>query len=67
MPDAVSVFWTLLALLAVAAACNHGWHHVRHAHLSSRLERVSRRAPEGAAPLARPAVTIVEIDTTSAG
>ena len=41
--QSVHVFWGVLALLAVAAAFNHGWHHTRHNHVSARLVRASSR------------------------
>jgi hypothetical protein len=43
MPESVYFFWGLVAFLALAAALNHGWHHARDSHLSSRLARVSYR------------------------
>ncbi|HEY3528318.1 MAG TPA: hypothetical protein VGK78_04150 [Nocardioides sp.] len=41
MVEPVHVFWGLVAILAMAAACNHGWHHTRQNHLASRLARAS--------------------------
>ena len=43
MADPVYFFWGLVAVLAVAAALNHGWHHARDSHLTSRLARVAYR------------------------
>ena len=43
MSESVYFFWALVAFLALAAALNHGWHHARDSHLSSRLARVSYR------------------------
>ena len=43
MPESIHVFWALVAVLAVAAGCNHGWHHLRGRHLSSRLTRATYR------------------------
>jgi hypothetical protein len=40
--------WAIVALLALAAGCNHGWHHARHNHPSSRLTRADERDAEGA-------------------
>lgn len=40
---AVLYFWGVVGCLAVAAACNHAWHHTRHQHLTSRLHRASAR------------------------
>jgi hypothetical protein len=42
-PEPIYYFWGLVAVLAVAAALNHGWHHARDAHLSARLARVAYR------------------------
>ncbi len=39
----VYVFWGVVALLALAAGWNHGWHHVRDSHLKARLTRASHR------------------------
>jgi len=43
--ESVHIFWGVLALLAVAAAFNHGRHHTRHhtrhSHLTARLVRAS--------------------------
>jgi hypothetical protein len=40
--EPVHLFWVLIAVLSVAAACNHGWHHTRHEHhLAERLVRAS--------------------------
>jgi hypothetical protein len=41
--EPVHVFWVLVGILAVAAGWNHGWHHVRHDHLVTRLTRAARR------------------------
>ncbi|HET8664079.1 MAG TPA: hypothetical protein VFM08_07175 [Nocardioides sp.] len=41
--EPVHVFWALVAVSAVAAACNHGWHHMRDRHLHERLTRASYR------------------------
>ena len=42
MLEPLHVFWVLIAMLSVAAACNHGWHHARHEHhLAERLIRAS--------------------------
>jgi hypothetical protein len=43
VPEAVYIFWGILVLLAMAAGCNHGWHHVRDSHVTERLHRVSSR------------------------
>jgi hypothetical protein len=43
VPESVYVFWGIVAFLALAAGCNHGWHHLRDSHLTSRLTRVSHR------------------------
>ena len=54
MVEPVHVFWAIVAILALAAACNHGWHHARHSHLSARLARASYRSPGALSPLAEP-------------
>ena len=48
--EPIYVFWALIALLALAAGCNHRWHHARHSHLDARLVRAVRRNLE-AVPL----------------
>jgi hypothetical protein len=59
VPEPVHVFRVLVAVLALAAAVNHGWHHARQQHyLAERLTRVSRR--DGQADL-------LVIDRPSAG
>jgi hypothetical protein len=47
VPDAVHTFWVIVGLLAVAAGCNHGWHHVRDSHLTTRLMRASGARERG--------------------
>jgi hypothetical protein len=46
--EPVDVFWGIVAVLAVAAAWNHGWHHARPSYLSTRLARAAHR--DGGAP-----------------
>jgi hypothetical protein len=41
--DPIHVFWGLIAILGVAAALNHRWHHARHSTLDARLVRASER------------------------
>jgi hypothetical protein len=43
MPESVYVFWGIVGFLALAAAGNHGWHHLRDSHLTARLTRASSR------------------------
>ena len=45
MTEAILSCWAIVGCLAVAAACNHGWHHVRDRHLTTRLQRASGRHP----------------------
>jgi hypothetical protein len=42
--DPVHFFWCVVAILAVAATCNHRWHHARHNHPATRLTRAPHRA-----------------------
>ena len=46
MPESVYFFWFLVGFLALAAACNHTWHHARDSH-HARLARASRRETPG--------------------
>jgi hypothetical protein len=63
VPDAVYIFWGIVGLLAVAAGCNHGWHHVREGHLTTRLVRVSAARERGPALLvADPSSVTIDTD-----
>jgi hypothetical protein len=66
VPEPVHVFWGIVAVLALAAACNHGWHHVRHNHLASRLARASHRNDVTAHVVAQRPTTI-EADPSPGG
>lgn len=49
VPESVYAFcWALVVFLALAAAFNHGWHHARDRHLTTRLARASGRDTEQA-------------------
>jgi hypothetical protein len=43
VPESVYVFWVIVAVLALAAAVNHCWHHPRGGYLPTRLDRVAVR------------------------
>lgn len=43
MPEPVYFFWGAVAVLAIAAAVNHGWHHARSGYLHTRLTRLAVR------------------------
>jgi hypothetical protein len=60
MPESIYFFWGLVAFLALAAALNHGWHHARDGHLSSRLARVAYR--DGRSTVVRVDVNLEMID-----
>jgi hypothetical protein len=54
MAEPLYYFWGLVVLLAVAAGCNHGLHHVRQAHVAARLSRASRREVAATLVVAEP-------------
>jgi hypothetical protein len=54
--EPIYVFWALIALLALAAGCNHRWHHARHSHLDARLVRAACRNLETVPLRAEPKV-----------
>ncbi len=41
MPDWIYACWAVVALLTLAAAYNHRWHHGRDHHPTARLTRAS--------------------------
>ena len=45
MTEPIYIFWGLVALLALAAVFNHGWHHGRDRHPSTRSTRATHHDP----------------------
>jgi len=61
-PEPIYFFWGLVVVLALAAAFNHGWHHARDSHLSSRLARVSYRDGRSTVVLVDADLEVIELD-----
>ena len=65
MPEPVHVFWVIVAVLALAAACNHGWHHARDRHLTARLVRACARDCGAAVLVVEPPAVTYDADPSS--
>jgi hypothetical protein len=65
--EAIVFFWVVVGLLAVAAGCNHGWHHARASHLEARLARASYRDGEGAILLVEHARALDDVEPSPQG
>jgi|tagenome__1003787_1003787.scaffolds.fasta_scaffold20315431_1 hypothetical protein len=55
MPDWIDACWAVVALLALAAAYNHRWHHARDQHPTARLTRASTQTDGVAVRTSEPA------------
>jgi hypothetical protein len=64
MPESVYFFWGIVALLALAAGCNHGWHHLRDSHLTARLTRASSRGGAAVVLLTERRDSALELDVS---